>query len=62
MSVATYLIEFTDDELTAIYNAIEGDPRTYDFEEERHIESVLHKITPERVGDPTPAGARRASG
>lgn len=52
----TWLLEFTDDELTAIYNAIEGSP-PMDFDEESVLESVMNKITPTTVGDPTPAGA-----
>lgn len=54
MSVS-YLIAFTDEELTAIYNAIENAPSDASYE--AAYESVLEKITPARIGGP-PAGAR----
>jgi hypothetical protein len=55
-----HLIPFTNEELEAIYGAIEeasprDDPRVEDA-----LERVIHKITPAEVGDPKPEGARVA--
>lgn len=55
----TWLIEFTDDELTAIYDAIEQAP-VQQPDAEALLQSVIHKITPVTVGNPTPSGAKRA--
>jgi hypothetical protein len=51
-----WLIPFTDDELEAIYDAIELRPPA-DPLREATLERVLHKITPSRVGDSRPDGA-----
>jgi hypothetical protein len=56
VDLMAWLIGFTDDELNAIYNAIEDSPRR-EFDEETTLASVLEKITPTAVGNSTPSGA-----